>query len=342
MKRFLFVAKMAVCAALSVLATAAQCAAGDVAASFAGAADGRLGKYIATDAEYSAYLGWVEANRLDHETVTNSARAWFSYAVGASNLVERAFADDDVKIVSLDVFDGGFTFEVDVKDVALGASSTEKSLATVFEVLGSPSLSEDSFATNDVQARLGVSANGRLQVQASSTAPHETFFVRVRMFPDESVGDPVPEHDYSGDYLTFRILTSGTICWKAFGNLTKTLEYKINNGEWTPITSTSGGVTISVAKDDVVRFRGSNTTYATSKSAYSGFEGGTATYDIEGNIMSLLYGDDFAESTTLPNSDYIFCSLFKKAPVISRKTSSSRQQRSRTTAIAPCSAIARH
>ena len=33
--------------------------------------------------------------------------------------------------------------------------------------------------------------------------------------------------------------------------------------------------------------------------------------------MSLLYGDDFADSTTLPNSDYIFCSLFKNAPVVS-------------------------
>ena len=128
---------------------------------------------------------------------------------------------------------------------------------------------------------------------------------------------PPAVHDYSGDYLSFRILTPGTICWKAFGNLTKTIEYKINNGEWTPITSTSGGVTISVVKDDLVRFRGNNTTYATSKSAYSGFEGGTATYDIEGNIMSLLYGDNFAESTTLPNSSYTFCSLFKKAPVIS-------------------------
>ena len=128
---------------------------------------------------------------------------------------------------------------------------------------------------------------------------------------------PVPPHDYSADYLTFRVLTPGTICWKAFGNLTKTIEYKINDGEWTSITSTADGVTISVAKDDLVRFRGSNTAYATSNSAYSGFEGGTATYDIEGNIMSLLYGDNFAESTTLTDSTYTFCSLFKKAQVVS-------------------------
>ena len=128
---------------------------------------------------------------------------------------------------------------------------------------------------------------------------------------------PPVEHDYSADYLTFRVLTPGTICWKSFGDLTKTIEYSIDNGAWTSITSTSDGATISVAEGNLVRFRGSNTVYATSKSAYSGFEGGTATYDIEGNIMSLLYGDNFSASTNLPNSSYIFCSLFKKAPVIS-------------------------
>ena len=132
-------------------------------------------------------------------------------------------------------------------------------------------------------------------------------------------GTPAPPkpHDYSADYLTFRVLTSGTISWKSFGDTTKTFEYKINDGEWTSITSTADGATISVVEGDLVRFRGSNTTYATSKSAYSGFDGGTATYDIEGNIMSLLYGDDFAESTTLTGNGYTFCSLFKKAPVVS-------------------------
>lgn len=101
--------------------------------------------------------------------------------------------------------------------------------------------------------------------------------------------------------------------------MTKTIEYKINNGSWTSITSTSGGVTINASAGDMVKFRGNNTTYASSKSAYSGFEGGTATYDIEGNIMSLLYGDGFASSTVLTNSSYIFCSIFKKSPVVSAK-----------------------
>ena len=140
----------------------------------------------------------------------------------------------------------------------------------------------------------------------------------VIVFRGEEPSVPPVEHDYSADYLTFRVLTPGTICWKSFGNLAKTIEYSIDNGAWTSITSTSEGATISVAHGNLVRFRGNNTTYATDKNTYSGFEGGTATYDIEGNVMSLLYGDNFAERTTFPDgSSYNFCSLFKKAPVIS-------------------------
>lgn len=127
-----------------------------------------------------------------------------------------------------------------------------------------------------------------------------------------------PEHDYSKDYLTFRVTEPGKIKWNSIGNLPKTIEYSINNGEWTSITSSSTvGVEIWVVKDDVVRFRGNNTTYATSKSTYSAFGAdnagyaGTASFDVEGNIMSLLYGDNFQNTTELTNSTYQFCSLFK-------------------------------
>ena len=124
-------------------------------------------------------------------------------------------------------------------------------------------------------------------------------------------------HDYSQDYLTFRILTGGTIMWKAYGDLTKTIQYSIDNGAWTDWTSTSDGATISVQAGNLVRLRGTAYPYATSNSAYSGFEGGSATYDIEGNIHSLIYEDNFAENNTMPDNNYMFCSLFKKSKAIS-------------------------
>lgn len=124
-------------------------------------------------------------------------------------------------------------------------------------------------------------------------------------------------HDYSQDYLTFNVLTEGTISWKSIGSgMDKEISYRINGSSWTSITSGSD-VTINVNADDVVEFKGNNQTYAKDRNNYSGFEGGTATFNIEGNIHSLLYGDDFANNNSLTNSTYQFCSLFKKANVVS-------------------------
>ena len=157
----------------------------DVAGALAGTADNRLAYHIKTATQYNAYRAWVNAYGFDHGTVTNSPRAWFSYALDASNLVERVFQNGDVAIVSLETAsDGTFMFEVDVKDVLLGSSATATNLATVFEVQGSPSLSEKSFSAENVVATFGVSASGRLLVCATPTAAYGTFFVRVRMYAD--------------------------------------------------------------------------------------------------------------------------------------------------------------
>ena len=139
-----------------------------------------------------------------------------------------------------------------------------------------------------------------------------------------------PVHHYENDYLTFRIRTAGNVYWRANGSLTKTIEYSLNNGAWTSITSAATPIAIAVAANDVIKFKGSNATYATSKTAYSGFgqgEAGTsgqstydndaAEFDIEGNIMSLIYGDNFVGQTAFNGSTYNFCSMFKKAKCVS-------------------------
>ena len=125
-----------------------------------------------------------------------------------------------------------------------------------------------------------------------------------------------PTHDYSKDYLTFDVLTGGTIMWKANNNVTKTISYSVNNGEWTQITSTSAGAAINVSAGDKVRFKGTNTTYATSKDNASMFSGGTAYYNIEGNIMSLIGGDDFTGLTTI-STNWAFHDLFNTSKAVS-------------------------
>ena len=112
--------------------------------------------------------------------------------------------------------------------------------------------------------------------------------------------------------LTFNISSGGTINWTASdSSVTKTIEYKLNGGEWTSITSNTGASapTINVNTGDKIRFRGSNTSYSDNASSYSTFGSSTASFEVEGNIMSLINPTNFATATTL-GSKYTFNGLF--------------------------------
>ena len=113
--------------------------------------------------------------------------------------------------------------------------------------------------------------------------------------------------------LALHILSSGTVTWVASNSaLTRTIEYKKNDGEWTTITSRTGSSapSISVNAGDMIWFRGNNATYGTSGSRYCSFSGSTATFELEGNIMSLIDSANFATATTLATS-YTFYRLFR-------------------------------
>ena len=119
--------------------------------------------------------------------------------------------------------------------------------------------------------------------------------------------------DYTTEYLTFNILSAGTINWKASNSsIAKTIEYKLNNNEWTSITSNtdSSAPTITVNSGDKIQFKGSNAQYASGSSKYNSFRGSTASFEVEGNIMSLIYGDDFKNKLAI-SSTYAFYSLFR-------------------------------
>ena len=110
--------------------------------------------------------------------------------------------------------------------------------------------------------------------------------------------------------LTFNIISGGTIAWTTSDSSnTKTIEYKLNNGSWTSITATTAGVKITVNTGDKIQFRGSNTSYSDYASSYSTFGGSTASFEVEGNIMSLINSTNFATATTL-ESGYTFNGLF--------------------------------
>ena len=112
---------------------------------------------------------------------------------------------------------------------------------------------------------------------------------------------------YSNDYLSFSILSGGDIKWISTSNNPEnftTIEYKINGGMWKSITSSKEGASFNVNNGDIVRFRGLNSRYY-----YDSFSGSSAVFNVQGNIMSLIYGSNFATATTLTN-DSVFALLF--------------------------------
>ena len=124
---------------------------------------------------------------------------------------------------------------------------------------------------------------------------------------------------YNQQYLTFEILTGGTILWKAATtSVTRTISYSVNNGEWTEITSTTNGVEINVSAGDKVRFKGTNQAYGTAKDTVSTFSGSTAVFDAYGNAMSLIGGDNFSGLTSF-TTDWAFHDLLNTTNVVSAK-----------------------
>ena len=118
--------------------------------------------------------------------------------------------------------------------------------------------------------------------------------------------------DYKSMSLTFNIISGGTIYWVASDTAaTKTIEYKLNDGEWTSITSDTGSSapSITVSTGDKVMFKGDNASYGSSTSIYSSFSGSTAGFEVEGNTMSLIDSTGFATATTFTN-DYALIRLF--------------------------------
>ena len=97
----------------------------------------------------------------------------------------------------------------------------------------------------------------------------------------------------------------------------KKISYSINNGEWSKITSSTSGASFNVSVGDKVRFKGNNTAYGVDDFSYNTFDGSTASFNVQGNIMSLINGDSFASATTI--SDYSFVSLFTNTSIINAK-----------------------
>jgi len=162
-----------------------------------------------------------------------------------------------------------------------------------------------------------------LTIPANTSEESRTITFRVveGAMPDEKVY-PVTITQAGAEierknYLAMDIVSGGTIAWKKVGTeASKVIEYSKDEGEnWSSITSNSGSV-INVSAGDRVVFRGNNVRYGSPTNNGTTFSGGTAYFNLSGNIMSLIYGDDFEGQTTLVSAN-TFQFLFKNTNVIS-------------------------
>ena len=111
--------------------------------------------------------------------------------------------------------------------------------------------------------------------------------------------NPIP-HDYSQDYLTFVAKEDGTFTFISQNN--NVISYSTDNG-----TTWTEGNSIEVSNGDKVMWKGTMT-----PPSYDGIGRFSATgnFDVQGNMMSLLHGDDFKGKTDLTGKNYAFYRLF--------------------------------
>lgn len=125
--------------------------------------------------------------------------------------------------------------------------------------------------------------------------------------------------------LTFIITKTGTITWgkweqkSSYGFSSHTISYSKNDGSWTTITSNDvNPPTINVSAGDIVKFRGNNNAYGgySIEGGQGGDDfwywcsrfGGTASFEVFGNIMSLINSTNYVNASQLYG--YSFYGLF--------------------------------
>lgn len=136
-----------------------------------------------------------------------------------------------------------------------------------------------------------------------------------RDFYDDDYNPSPPAHDYSQDYFTVTALESGNFQLRYFGPDIKIVKNGQDVFDWyNPNTANASAWTTIISLDpgDYVLMR--KTASGPIGSAYGGFVQCTGNFEVSGNIMSLLYGDDFVGKTSFPStSAQYFRNFFKDA-----------------------------
>lgn len=130
------------------------------------------------------------------------------------------------------------------------------------------------------------------------------------------------KHDYSKDYLTFEALETGTFSLTIPATIDSTymtsISYSIDDGNtWTTTTVDATAQTITtptINAGNKVLWKGVGQRMSKNWGNISNFSS-TKIFNIYGNIMSLLYGDNFYNQTTL-TEQLCYYSIFKDCLIV--------------------------
>lgn len=129
--------------------------------------------------------------------------------------------------------------------------------------------------------------------------------------------------DYSKEYLTFEMLEAGSLYFNTIGTLDNYSSnarpyYRKNGGSWTQLGYWNALISITgLLAGDKIELKMSFGYHISSDESNYRLIYSNAQHIIYGNILSLVYGDDFAAETQLPGDyitgtgrEYWFCHLF--------------------------------
>ena len=120
----------------------------------------------------------------------------------------------------------------------------------------------------------------------------------------------------NANYLSFESLEEGNEiylkCTSIDENNKRTIQWRLSNSNtWNTVTSTYAGTLITTINNgEKIYFKGENSDYNGTRFSSTG------KFNISGNIMSLLYGDNFNENSTFNSNNAVFYGLFRNSQLI--------------------------
>jgi len=118
----------------------------------------------------------------------------------------------------------------------------------------------------------------------------------------EEIIEPSPEIDYSKEYFTVTSWEDNNTLYLLHSNSSKNMQISFDKTTWAEvINGQTGTYTYTLNKGEKAYFKGVNNSMTNVQDRQTCWSG-SKTYEFSGNIMSLLWGDDFIGKTVVPST----------------------------------------